>query len=259
MKAAFDAAYPPPTVPQAATTACIYMGGDTPNAIADPESVPVYGLVRYWLPIWVRSNPAPALASPDAVAALAWLARNGAPGTCSVVLDLETAVTASYVAVFANLLAPHPILPYGSRSSLASNPPAGGRFLAWPGWTGTTWPVDVVAIQHTYAGTYDLSAVQTSVALWDRHSPPVPSPSNPPSDQVVTVLVRTGPDGCGWNIATAPWQSFLAATLQAGYPPVDGYWAGSVSAADRTGEILVVVTGAAPKSLRRVFVAVRSA
>lgn len=266
MKTAFDAAYPPATVPGGATVACIYIGGDTPNPIGDPNTVPAYRHVPYWLPVFVRSNPSPVLGLGDASAATAWLNGHGAPPTCAVVLDLETAITAGYVKNFAAGVTPHPVLPYGSRSSLMSNPPRGGYFLAWPGWTGKTWPLGVVAIQHVYAGSYDLSSIQDSVPLWKRGfatpSPSAPAqsvthtpvPSTSPGCAVVTV--RTGQHGNGWTLTGIPWPSFLAATLQGADPPVDGrYWPGSVHVQERTGRVLVSVTGCLPTVTQTVYVA----
>lgn len=166
MRIAFDAETPPATVPGGATTACIYVGGDTPNPIAHPAQVPAYAACRYWLPGWVRSNPTPGLGLTDAAAFRSWLTDNGAPHTCAVFLDLEEAVTPSYVNAFSGFFGA--VLPYGSRSTVEKNPQCAGYFLAWPTWDGTTWPAGTVAIQHTYAGAYDLSSILTSVPLWGR-------------------------------------------------------------------------------------------
>jgi hypothetical protein len=249
MRIAFDAAYPPASVPGSATTAAIYIGGDTPNPIADPASVPAYQAVKFWLPIWVRSNPTPAIASADAAACLNALDAMGAPATCSVVLDLETAVTRTYVLRFALLVAPHPVLPYGSRSTLMQNPRCAGYFLAWPTWTGKTWPPNVVAIQHTYAGSFDLSTISTSVALW-AHVPVSTSRG------LAVVEVPTGPHGDGWVLTSIPWSSFIAATIQGSDPAVDGrYWPGCAHVQERTERVLVSVTGCLPLITQTVFVA----
>lgn len=260
-RTAFDAAYPPASAPAGATTACIYIGGDTPNPIANPASVPAYQGVTFWLPVWVRSDPTPAVAHTDGLACARTLDALGAPSTCSVVLDLETAVTPSYVTTFATLVAPHPVLPYGSRSTLTQNPRCGGHFLAWPTWTGNDWPSGVVAIQHTYAGSYDLSSVQTSAALWDRRKPVAPvvtAPSAPTTTGAgcAVVEVTTGADGNGWTETTIPWASFLGATCQGSDPGVDGtYWPGSAQVQERTGNVLVTVTGCRPNVVQTVFVA----
>ena len=264
MRTAFDAAYPPASVPGGSTTALIYAGGDTPNPISAPATVPVYAGISYWLPAWVRSDPRSASAATDAAALLEWLKRNSAPSGCSVVLDLETAVTASYVTTFAAALAPHPVLLYGSRSTLFGNPQRAGYFLAWPGWTGI-WPSSaehVVAIQHTYAGAYDLSALQGHVALWARAvkvpvaAQPTPEPSPVSGAGCAVVEVRTGPRGTGWTLTNIPWRSFLAATLQGSDPSVDGrYWPGSVHVQNRTTRVLVSVTGCLPNVTQAVFVA----
>ena len=188
MITAFDAAYPPATVPGGATVACIYIGGDTPNPITKPTSVPAYTHVRWWLPVWVRSNPTPAGAAADGLACVRALEAIGAPTDCTVVLDLETAVTVDYVEHFAAILAPHPVLPYGSRSTLTRNPRCAGYFLAWPTWTSKVWPPYTVAIQHVYAGSYDLSTIQTSVVLWDRQATVTPRPPG----GTVGVTIQTG-------------------------------------------------------------------
>ena len=257
MKTAFDAAYPPATVPAGATCACIYGGGDTPNPIADPRSVPVYASVRWWLPVWVRSNPTPAQGATDAQAMLAWLARNGAPKGTATVLDLETAVTPAYVNDYGGAMhaAGYKVLPYGSRSTLFANPKLDGYFVADPGAVGM-YPGSV-ATQYAYDGAYDLSWITDAVPLWDANPPQAsPTPAPAPSTATLTSVTVNTQTGNGWALTTIPWARFLAVTMQGSDPAVNGrYWSGTAAAQERTGCVLVSVTGATPSGPRTVFVA----
>jgi hypothetical protein len=264
MRTAFDAAYPPATVPGTATTACIYAGGDTPNPITDPLTVPVYTKVRYWLPGWVCSNPTPTLARSDAQAICAWLKVHKAPAGIATFLDLETAVTVAYVSAYTNVMhtAGFKVLPYGSRSTLSQNPIGDGYFLADPTWRPQlSLPSNVVAIQWKYTGGYDLSAISTAVPLWDTKGAPVPTPTptstaSPSSEKRQSVLVGVR-SGNGWVLTTIPWSVFMGVTLEGSDPGVDGgYWLGEVAAQERTGRVLVTVTRSTPAdTTRKVFIA----
>ena len=257
MRIAFDAAYPPAKKPTGATTACIYAGGDTPNPIANPRTVGVYGQVRYWLPVWVRSNPTPAQAGPDAAAMRTWLARNGAPKGTATALDLETAVTPAYVNDYGGSMhaAGYKVLPYGSRSTLFSNPKLDGYFVADPGAVGM-YPGSV-ATQYAYDGAYDLSWITDAVPLWDAN-PPQASPARTPvpSTSTLVPVTVTTQTGNGWTLTSLPWSRFLAVTMQGADPEADHrYWKGNAYAQERTGCVLVSVTGATPSGPRTVFVA----
>ncbi len=273
MKIAFDAAYPPATVPAGATTACIYAGGDTPNPIADPRTVSVYGQVRYWLPLWVRSDPTPTLGATDAAGMVAWLRRNGAQLGAATALDLETAVTRSYVTGYVAGMhaAGWRVLPYGSRSTLFENPRGDGDFLADPTWRpGKAMPAGVVAVQWKYTGGYDLSAIADTVPLWKANPPqassaptttPTTTPTGTPTPtgtaRMLPVSVDVGPNGAGFTLTNIAWTRCLAATLQGSDPSVDGtYWLGEAHVQERTGLVLVSVTRAMPIGPRLVFLAV---
>lgn len=209
MKTAFDAAYPPSTVPGTATTACIYAGGDTPNPIADPRTVSVYGQVRYWLPLWVRSDPTPTLGATDAAGMVAWLRRNGAPAGTATALDIETAVTPAYVNAYGGFMhaAGYKVLVYGSRSTLFRNPALDGYFSAHPG--ATSLDPACVATQYLYAASYDLSWITDAVVLWDRHPPAratTPPTSTPAQAKRTTVVTLKTIHGHGWlPLPAATW------------------------------------------------------
>lgn len=183
MKIAFDAEIPPETVPEEVTTACIYAGGDTPKAIEDPRAVPVYQKVRYWLPGWVRSNPTPAHAAPDAAAFIAWLKAHGAPEGCATFLDLEGAVTAPYVNAYGNAMhmAGFKVLPYTEGHNMEQTPPLDGHFLADPEDTSGEIEPGTVATQFGYHGAFDISAIADTVELWEANPPPSTEPSSPAS------------------------------------------------------------------------------
>lgn len=174
LRVAFDAVTPPSVVPAHATTACIYAGGDTPNPIADPSTVPVYAQVRYWLPGWVRSDPTPGAAGADAAGMLAWLARNRAPRGVATFLDLETSVTSDYVTIYGDRLhaAGFRVLVYTSISNMQQTLALDGHFVADPGALDL-YPGSV-ATQYGYRGAYDLSWITPAVPLWSPHAEEVP-------------------------------------------------------------------------------------
>ena len=217
MKIAFDAAYPPATVPAGATTACIYAGGDTPNPIRTPTDVAVYAQVRYWLPVWVRSNPTPTQGGPDAGQMVNWLNLAGAQHGITTVLDMETAVTPAYVTAYGDAMhaAGLKVLVYGSLDFLFRNPKLDGYFVAAPGRSAPF--LGAAATQYLYAGSYDLSWIMDTVVLWDRHPPqttaqptstPTSTPATPttatPQATVTTLVMR---NGHGWIPLPATWRS----------------------------------------------------
>lgn len=216
LRVAFDAVTPPLTVPAGATAACIYAGGDTPNAIADPSTVPAYTQVRHWLPGWVRSDPTPGAAHADAAGMLAWLARNHAPSGIASFLDLETAVTPTYVDAYGAAMhaAGVQVLVYTSVSNMQQTPRLDGHFVADPGAQGL-YPGSV-ATQHMYTNTYDLSYITPAVPLWDhaaRKGDPMSGagiaiPADTPQRHVVAT--RTGVLWHWWQPTSGPqegrWQ-----------------------------------------------------
>ncbi|MHB1670116.1 hypothetical protein [Thiomonas sp.] len=207
-------------MPAGATTACIYAGGDTPNPIRTPTDVPVYALVRYWLPVWVRSNPHPTQGGVDAGQMVNWLNLAGAQHGITTVLDMETAVTPAYVTAYGAAMhaAGLRVLVYGSRDYVLKNPALNGYFVADPGWQpGHAPPGTAVAVQYAYAGSYDLSWITDTVSLWDRHPPqtaaqptstPTSTPTTPstatPQATVTTLVMR---NGHGWIPLPATWRS----------------------------------------------------
>lgn len=205
-RVSFDAAYPPQTVPQGATVACIYAGGDTPNPIADPFTVPVYMQAACWLPGWVRSNPTPTKATADGHGMVAWLIRNLAPQGCSTFLDLETAVTPAYVAAYGALLhaAGFRVLPYTSRTNMQTNPALDGYFVADPTDTAAVLYPGSVATQYAYDGTFDLSVITDAVPLWPvAQTPPTPAPTPPaqPAGGPAMLVVRTAASGAAYLVS----------------------------------------------------------
>jgi hypothetical protein len=249
VRIAFDAAYPPSTVPAGATTACIYAGGDTPNPIADPSTVPVYAQVRYWLPVWVRSNPTTTQGGTDATAMLAWLRRVGAPAGTATALDIETAVTPAYVNAYGGSMhaAGYKVLVYGSRSTLDRNPALDGYFSAHPG--ATSLDPACVATQYDYAGTYDLSWITDTVPLWDAHPPQTPAtPAPTPAAGPVTARLEVR-NGHGWLPLPETWHGVYVVGTN---PDVTGSYLGpmpipvyvSLTPGNQTPHGVVVFSGA---------------
>lgn len=98
---------------------------------------------RYRVPIWVRSDPSSVDPTSDANACVAALQALGAP-------------------------APYLVLPYGSLSSLFSNPQCDGYWPAdWTGIPQLNSNPGVVATQYLSNSTYDLSVIDQSIPTWD--------------------------------------------------------------------------------------------
>lgn len=174
-----DAAYPPPggKYPAGEKVGAFYIGGDTPHVWSVAEINTMAGGVDYLLPIYVRSNPGAVPAASDAAAAKAHLNAIGAPSTCAVVLDLETAVDAAYTAEFAKAVLPHLSVTYGSSGPLFGNnhPPY------WVAEPGTPHPDPrAVGTQYAWDHFYDLSwwdAAFVSTHFWA--TKPTPPPVGP--------------------------------------------------------------------------------
>lgn len=182
----FDAAYPAPASDPQVQGALVYIGGDTPHVWTDAEDKAAYG--RYRLPVYVRSNPASANSKTDANAAVSWLKAHKVPAGRAVVLDLETAVDATYVTGFAGIVhaAGFKVLPYGSKSTIFKNPKCDGYFVADP--TGVDHVLSGSSVtQWKFAGAYDEDDVTDIVGmLWDYNPPKATVASTTPKAATVT-------------------------------------------------------------------------
>jgi hypothetical protein len=72
------------------------------------------------------------------------------------------------------------------------------------------------------------------------------------------VTLTTDVNGDGWALTGIAWADFRAATHQGSDPAPtadDRYWPGEVHVQERTGKVLVSVTGAPPSTTTRVYVA----
>lgn len=174
----YDAAYCPAKPPATDVVLFYAPHGDQLNAwtLAEINAQPA----RYRLPIFVRSNPAQALATTDAMNMHEWLLSIGCPSGSSIVLDLETAVDATYVNTFGWLMyeAGYRTLPYGSSSTLFRNPALDGYFVAEPG--AKSIPANCVAVQYGGTSSVDYDLIADSVPLWDTRPPPPPAPAPTP-------------------------------------------------------------------------------
>lgn len=173
-----DSAYPlhnpPSPVPD---IVLIYAGGDTvhPWTPAEIAAMPE----RFRWPCWVRSNPQEHDPAVDAAQFAHWLAAHAVPKGTSVILDLETAVSAVFVNAFnlAMRAAGYLVAKYGSQSTIWDNPKtSGGTYLALPGPAELTGEGDEIARQYAFDGDHDLSVVdaQDVVPLWDMRPPRKP-------------------------------------------------------------------------------------
>ena len=167
-----DSAYPLHAPPRICDIVLIYAGGDTihPWTPAEIATMPE----RWRWPCFVRSNPAQCDPSADAGWFIHWLAARAVPRHTCVILDLETAVDATYVNAFNAQLrtAGYLVTKYGSQDFIWQNPKTdGGTFLALPGPAQLTGEGDEVARQYGFEGGYDLSVVLASLPLWDTRPP----------------------------------------------------------------------------------------
>lgn len=172
----YDAAYPP-AHPPAWPAVAGYIGGNTPHVWTADEWA--HQPARYRLPIWVQSHPGSADVARDAAAAVTMLHKLGAPKGCTVALDFETAVNASYVKAFDKVLhaAGYPVILYGSISTVTHNPrPSGGYWAAH--YTGTPHQESgALATQYANGTAYDSNVIDATVPLWDTHPAPPPPPA----------------------------------------------------------------------------------
>src|SRR6266496_3504196 len=169
----FDSAFPPASPPQVDAVAG-YVGGGTPHIWSDAEwaaSMQKSG-ARYKLPIFVRVPPTPRDPRAEARFCLDWAARHQQPKGTLIALDYETAVDATYLGAFDDVIVAggYKCIVYGTRRTVLQNPrPSGGY------WTAT-WNniphLDAGATITQYGGDttlgvpYDLNVVADSAPLW---------------------------------------------------------------------------------------------
>ena len=129
-KTMWDASTPPAVQPPGFDAAAGYIGGDTPHVWTRTEWDRLGKTPK--LPIWVRSDPASSTGRADALAALGQLQHIGAPPGCTVALDLETAIAPGFVTAFGIVMRffGYHVWVYGSRSTVFSNPPLDGYWVA---------------------------------------------------------------------------------------------------------------------------------
>ncbi len=170
----FDSAFPPASPPQVDAVAG-YIGGGTPHIWSDAEwaaSMQKSG-ARYKLPIFVRVPPTPRDPRAEARFCLDWAARHQQPKGTLIALDYETAVDATYLGAFDDVIVAggYKCIVYGTRRTVLQNPrPSGGY------WTAT-WNniphLDAGASITQYGGDttlgqpWDINAVADSAPLWD--------------------------------------------------------------------------------------------
>lgn len=112
---------------------------------------------------------------------------------------------------------------------------------------------------------YDENAVLPSLIWWTAKPPltplPQPQPIRGTTMTLIPIVISTDANGNGWDAQfkthAIKWTTFVAATCQGSDPTlhVDAtYWTGNPHVQERTGLVLVSVTGAAPNSRATVFV-----
>jgi len=163
-----DAAYPAGISGGPYDGVAFYAGGDTPHVWtgAEVNARPE----RHRLPIWVRSNPqGAAQGAADAAGLLAALPRYGTPAGALVALDSEMSADPAYVAAFVAAVhrAGHPVIDYGSQSTVAGNVNPDGYY----------WGADWTGVPHLHSGDgatqyvsfsgYDLSLMASELPFWD--------------------------------------------------------------------------------------------
>lgn len=198
----------PPAHPPATDVVWIYAGGDTPH-VWTPEEIGRQ-TARYRLPVWVRSNPSPEMATPDSHAFSMWLGEadgflHQSP-PIAVLLDLETAATPAYVEAFARLLPFAAVLPYGSSSTLQKNPRCAGYVVDLPGASGIPpWAEGVQYGQETCSTglVVDRSWLRPSLAklLWDTRPDP---PTDEETPMLKPGLAHTATTNVTWLIYLDP-------------------------------------------------------
>jgi hypothetical protein len=174
-----DAAYPAQApLKSGVTISAGYIGGDALNVWTASDWAA--WATRYRVPIWVRSDPSSVDPTEDANACVAALSALSAPE-------------------------PFLVLPYGSESTLFSNPEIDGYWVAAPGSAGMYPQAGVVATQYYQGSAYDLSEILQSVPTWDTQE-------------------GTGPTAVMLDLETAvdaAWVTTFAAVVKAGGTTVE--------------------------------------
>ncbi len=156
----FDASVPPLVAPAGFQIAAGYIGGDTPHVWTAAEWERFKNLHR--LPIYVRSNSGTS-GTADAFEALHRLYVLGVPHDKRMALDLETRIAPAYVHEFNDVIqwADYRLWIYGSASTVFSNPPCNGYWVAdYAGKGPFMYPhANVLATQWTDGPIYDSSLV----------------------------------------------------------------------------------------------------
>lgn len=189
----YDAAYPPAAPPKT-DGVCIYIGGDTPHVWSSSEIA--RQRARFRLPIWVRSDPQNASANADAHACLLRLQAIGCPPGSLVALDVETAVSPTWVHAFYAALhaAGYPIIVYGSQSVVLGNDNPDGWYWG-ADWSGHEhFARGDVMTQYADFQAYDLSDAQSNLPFWDTLPKPVTTP--PPG---FSITGHNGFANLGWG------------------------------------------------------------
>lgn len=128
----FDAAFPPGKPYPGAQAVAGYIGGNTPHIWTLDEWLRFQHLVQF--PIWVGFNEADPIGhANDAVAAMKRLGwSQNARNKRAVILDFETEIDPGWVNQFAGTINDHgyETMPYGSESTIVSNPSRSGRWVA---------------------------------------------------------------------------------------------------------------------------------
>ena len=169
-KTMWDASTPPAPAPAGFDAAAGYIGGDTPHVWTRAEWKALAALPK--LPVWVQSVPGTADAKTDALEALRRLFEIGCPRGSTIALDLETAVDPLYVRAFGSVVQffGYYVWVYGSRSTVFSNPPLDGYWVAdYTGMPHFAAGNDVRATQWQAGKTFDSSVVrywQWKFRLW---------------------------------------------------------------------------------------------
>jgi hypothetical protein len=162
-----DAAFPLDVYPVGVNGIAFYAGGDALNVwtLAEVEACPY----QYRLPIWVRSDPASAVAANDVIAFNNQLQEYKCPKGSLVALDSETSTDPAYVqGLYAGLKAlGYPLIDYGSLQSVFGNDNPDGYY----------WGADWTNIPHLASGTvmtqyvtyssYDESEAVSALPFWN--------------------------------------------------------------------------------------------
>ncbi|MGH9436820.1 MAG: hypothetical protein ACRD22_02755 [Terriglobia bacterium] len=167
----FDASNPPVSVPSGKSWVAGYIGGDTPHVWTSGEWSRFRRIAK--LPVYVCSDPGQANPTNDAFAALRSLYDLGVPKGKTLALDLETAVSPSYVKRFYRVIrwGGYWLWIYGSADFVFANPVCSGYWVAdFNGVSNRLYPhKGVVASQYASGSVYDSDVTtwwQRTHRLW---------------------------------------------------------------------------------------------